>query len=189
MLTETRDLVRRDGWRMNCLRAAAAMRLPDCYIAAGFLRSAVWDALHEKPARTPLNDVDVVYYDPADLDPATEVRIEATLRARLPDVKWEVRNQARTHLRNHHAPYRDTEHAIAHWIETPTCVGIRLEPDGTLKVVAPHGIEANWSLRVSPNPVVAYPAALFNERVRQKRWLEVWPRLRVEWAREADAPT
>jgi uncharacterized protein len=189
MLGDTRNVICRDEWRMSCLRAAAALKLPDWYIAAGFVRSAIWDVLHEKPAPTPLNDVDVVYHDAADLDPAREARLEAALRARLPGVKWEVRNQARMHLRNHHPPYRDAEHAIAHWIETPTCVGVRLEPDGALTVVAPYGLEANWSLRVSPNPVVPYPAAVFNERVRGKRWPEIWPKLRIEWPREPDSPT
>lgn len=113
-LAGTCAVIRRDAWRMNCLRAAAAMRLPDWYIAAGFLRGAIWDALHDVTTVTPVNDVDVVYYDPADLDPAAEARIEADLRARLPGVAWEVRNQARMHLRNQHAPCRDTEHAIAH---------------------------------------------------------------------------
>lgn len=185
MLTNTSQLICRDAWRTKCLQAVESVRLPDWYIAAGFLRNAIWDALHAKSSRTPLNDVDVVYYDPVDLGTAAETQIEAILQAGLPDVKWAVKNQARMHLRNGHAPYRDSEHAIAHWIETPTCVGVSIEPDGGLRVVAPHGIRENWSLRVTRNPLVHYPAALFNERVRNKRWLEAWPGLQVEWAREA----
>lgn len=185
MLTPTIELIHGDAWRMECLRVVESIGLPDWYIAAGFLRNSIWDVLHAKPARTPLNDVDVVYYDPDDHDPAAEAKIEAVLHARFPGVKWEVRNQARMHLRNGHAPYRDSEHAIGHRIETPTCVGVRIGPDGRLKVVAPYGIAENWSLRVIPNPLIGYPAALFNARVQEKRWLEHWPKLRVEWALEA----
>jgi len=184
MLSRTIELIRGDAWRMDCLEVVRALRLPDWYIAAGFLRGAIWDAVHATPSRTPLNDVDVVFHAGGNLDPAVESRIEADLRASRPDVNWEARNQARMHVRNGHAPYRDSEDAIAHWIETPTCVGVRLEPDGRLTIVAPYGIEQNWSLRVAPNPVVHYPAALFNDRVRKKRWLERWPRLLIEWARD-----
>lgn len=184
MVTETEEVLRGDAWRMECLQAVESLHLPDWYVAAGFLRNAIWDLLHEKPERTSLNDVDVVYHDAADLSIKTEDDIQSLLRAIFPDANWEIRNQARMHLRNHHPPYRNTEHAIAHWPETQTCVGARIEPDGNLKIAAPYGIAENWSLRVTPNPVVPYPAALFNERMRSKRWLEHWPKLHVEWAKE-----
>jgi hypothetical protein len=90
------------------------------------------------------------------------------------------------HLLNGHAPYHDSAHAIAHWIEAPTCVGVRIGRDRRLEVVAPYGIAENWSLRVAPNPRIRYPAALFNQRVREKCWLEHWPRLRVDWPSETD---
>jgi len=184
MLAEIIQLIQSDTWRMECLEAVDALGLPDWYIAAGFLRNAIWDALHAKSARTPLNDVDVVYYDLGDHGTAAEAQIESVLRARGPTVTWEARNQARMHLRNGHTPYRDSAHAIAHWIETPTCVGVRIGRDRGLEIVAPYGLAENWSLRVAPNPRIRYPAALFTQRVREKRWLEYWPQLRVEWPSE-----
>jgi uncharacterized protein len=66
MHAETVELIQRDAWRMECLEAVESLGLPDWYIAAGFLRNAIWDALHDKSERTPLNDVDVVYYDGGD---------------------------------------------------------------------------------------------------------------------------
>jgi len=133
-----------------------------------------------------LNDVDVVYYDREDSGAVDEAQIEAALTARRPEVTWEARNQARMHLRNGHAPYRDSAHAIEHWIETPTCVGVRIGRGRELEIVAPYGLAENWSLRVTPNPRIRYPAALFNRRVREKRWLEHWPRLQVRWPSETD---
>lgn len=185
MLQRTVDLVRSDTWRMECLRAAASLDLPDWYLAAGFLRNAIWDVLHGRRSMTPLNDVDLVYFDPTDLRPATEAELEAALAATLPDAGWEVRNQARMHVRNGHPPYRDSQHAIAHWPEIPTCVGIRSQSGGGFVVAAPFGLEENWSLRVRPNRVEPFSPAVFNERVRRKRWLETWRRLQVEWAEEA----
>src|SRR5262245_2619384 len=179
MRAATIRLIERDAWRMLCREAVESLGLPDWYIAAGFLRNAIWDTLHDQSERSPLNDVDVIYYDRRGLGALAEGEIEAALKARCPGVTWEARNQARMHLRNGHAPYRDSAHAIAHWIETPTCVGIRIEPDGQLEIAEPYGLAENWSLRVAPNPRIRYPAALFNQRAREKRWLEHWPRLQV----------
>jgi len=170
---KTRELIRRDAGRMACLEAAAALCLPDWYLAAGFLRNAIWEEQHQKI--TPLYDVDVVYFDAVHLEPAAEQDAEKSLHILLPGIPWEVRNQAHMHLRNQHAPYRGAAHALAHGVETPTCVGIRLETPGQLTLVAPLGFEENWSLRVTPNPAVHYPARVYNERVRQKKWLELWP--------------
>lgn len=108
MLTDTVELIRSDPWRMECLRVVESVGLPDWYIAAGFLRNAIWDLLHAKPSRTTLDDVDVVYFDAIHLGTAAEAEIEATLRRRRPEVNWDVKNQARIHLRHGHAPYRDT---------------------------------------------------------------------------------
>jgi uncharacterized protein len=183
MLNKTIQLVRSDPWMLQCLRTVETMRLPDWYLASGFLRNAIWDFLHAKPSRTPLNDLDVVYFDPSDPTGAAEPQIEADLQTRMPAVNWQVKNQARMHLKSGHAPYRDGAHAVSHWPETPTCVAIRIEAHD-LKIAAPYGLEVNWSLRVTPNPLVPYPAALYNERIRSKRWLEHWPKLQVEWARD-----
>ena len=91
LVDRTIELVRADAWRMECLQAVCSLRLPDWYAAAGFLRNAIWDALHDKPDRTPLNDIDVVYYDsgiPLQVAEDQEVEIEAALRRLLPERPW-----------------------------------------------------------------------------------------------------
>jgi len=51
-------LVARQADVMRLLRSVEELALPDCWIGAGFIRNAIWDALH---GRTPncalLNDV------------------------------------------------------------------------------------------------------------------------------------
>jgi hypothetical protein len=56
-------LIEQDNVRIKALKSVASLSLPQCYIAAGFIRNLVWDSLHGKQAPTPLNDVDVIYYD------------------------------------------------------------------------------------------------------------------------------
>ncbi|HSC80630.1 MAG TPA: nucleotidyltransferase family protein, partial [Chitinolyticbacter sp.] len=92
-----------------------AQALPDGWIVAGFLRNLIWD--HRFGTRTGLNDVDVVYFDALDLGRARERQIEVLLAATVPQVCWQVRNQARMHLRHGHAPYRDCLDAVSRYPE------------------------------------------------------------------------
>ena len=177
-------LVAADGWMMAALGAVAGLGLPDCWIGAGFLRGAVWDRLHGYTERTPLDDIDVIYFDPAALDPAVDAALEWRLDARLPGLPWEVRNQARMHLRNGDAPYRDTADALTHWLETPTAVALRLNQAGALELLAPFGTGDLLDMVVRPTPHArahAHRLAAYRERVEKKNWSAKWPKMRVVW--------
>lgn len=164
---------------MKCLQVARSVDLPDWYLGAGFLRNAIWDYLHEKAVMTPLNDVDLVYLDAQDRDIiATESLVARRLADLCPEVEWEVRNQARMHLRHNHQPYESTTQALSNWVEIPTCVGVRLNHNDELELTAPFGLEHNWSLEVRINPDDPRPE-VFRERIRSKGWLEVWPGLKI----------
>jgi hypothetical protein len=173
------DLIAADPWMMDALRAVRALALPDWWIGAGFVRGKVWDALHGRAERTPLADVDVIYFDPADLRESTEDALQARLRTAMPGVTWSATNQARMHGFHGDAPYRDSVDALSRWTETATCVAVRLRDDGTLELAAPFGIDDLVGLVVRPTASGHARIDVFRERVREKRWLEKWPRLRV----------
>ena len=163
-----------------CLEAVAALGLPDCWIGAGFVRAPVWDALHGYSEPTPLDDIDVVYFDP-DSGDTREKPAETALAKALP-LPWSVINQARMHLYNEDPPYRDTGDALANWLETATAVALRLNPSGRLELLAPHGLEDLFALRVRPTPR-AREARMeaYRARLERKKWQEKWPRLIVDW--------
>lgn len=178
---KTAKLLKADKLRMTCLEAARQVNLPDWYLGAGFLRNAIWDHLHHKPVMTPLNDVDLVYYDAGNISLQAEQETEARLSNLCPGVTWEVRNQARMHERHGHAPYENTSQGIAQWVEVPTCVGVRLEANDQLTFTAPFGLAENWSLAVKINPNNPRPE-LFRQRIAAKQWLQIWPQLTIiEW--------
>ncbi len=175
-------LVAGDAWMMAALTAVAGLGLPDCWIGAGFLRGAVWDRLHGYGSRTPLDDIDVVYFDPKASDPAAEAALARRLGARLPDLSWEVKNQARMHLRNGDAPYGSCAEALAHWLETPTAVALRLNQAGGLELLAPFGTEDLLGLVVRPTPHARthkHRLAAYRARLEAKNWPAKWPKLRV----------
>ncbi|MBU6951169.1 nucleotidyltransferase family protein [Hahella sp. HN01] len=179
MEQDTIVLLKKDLLRMRCLAAARSLGLKDWYLAAGFLRNAIWDHLHKLAQATPLNDVDLVYFDSDDTSEERDKEIEAKLRKMVPGVKWEVKNQARMHLHHQHAPYQDTADAISHWVEVPTCVGVRLEHLDKFKFTAKFGLLENWSMQVRPNPDVRYAEDIFVSRVYGKRWHRIWPMLQI----------
>jgi hypothetical protein len=113
------ELVTAGPWRRRVLEAVAALDLPDCWIGAGFLRAPVWDFLHGFERPTPLDDIDVIYFDPAHREPQADQALEPRLEALAPGLPWSVRNQARMHERNGDQAYGSSADALGHWLETP----------------------------------------------------------------------
>ncbi|MDJ0981582.1 MAG: nucleotidyltransferase family protein [Kiloniellales bacterium] len=167
-------------WRLDALRAVAALGLPDCWIAAGFLRNPIWDRLHGYTEATPLNDLDVVYFDPEDRSKERDAALEQELLKLSPGLPWSVRNQARMHATNGDRPYTSTEDALRHWLETVSAVGIRLARTGELELLAPFGFDDIFALTVRPTPHARTkrPAA-YQARMAKKNWSAVWPRVKV----------
>ena len=182
-VAKTAALLQQDAWRWRCLQAVRDLHLPDGYIAAGFLRNAIWDAVHQQPT-TALNDIDVVFFEPNDTSLEREQALEAQLSLAIAGARFEVRNQARMHIKHQHAPYQSAADGIRRWVEQATCVGVRLRDDDQLEFVAPFGLALNWSLHVTLNPEFPQPA-LFCQRIRDKKWLTHWPLLHVQWPESA----
>lgn len=174
------DLIAGDPERRACLAAVAALDLPDCWIGAGFLRNPVWDHLHGFHAATPLNDIDVVYFDPKTPDPAREQVLEAELAERLPGRPWSVRNQARMHQRNGDRPYRSTADALTYWLETPTALAMRWQPDSGPEMLAPFGLDDLYALIVRPTAhAKAHRMTAYHARVTAKNFAKTWPKTKV----------
>ncbi|MBW4701019.1 nucleotidyltransferase family protein [Micromonospora sp. RL09-050-HVF-A] len=173
-------LIESDPAAMRVLRATAGLGLPDWWIGAGFVRNLVWDAISELPALPP-RDVDVAYFDPQERDPGVDVRTEAWAATVLPGVPWEIRNQARMHLRNRDGPYLDTLDAISRWPETATCIAVTLRGD-SVHLVCCHGAADLVGMVVRPSPAFDHAAgrAKVRERVTAKGWCGRWARLRLE---------
>ncbi|GAA2688256.1 hypothetical protein Apa02nite_034930 [Actinoplanes palleronii] len=184
MVMSERDVVgviESDPAAMSVLRAAAGLGLPDWWIGAGFVRNRVWDAISDQPV-LPERDVDVAYFDPQKPDPGEDTRAEARAMAILPGVPWEIRNQARMHVRNGDEPYTSTLDAISRWPETATCIAVTLRGD-SVHLVACHGIGDLVGMVVRPSPTFGNSVgrATVRARVEAKGWLTRWPGLRLEF--------
>lgn len=176
---QLKEILRTNAWSMDMLSVVRSVQLPDWVIGAGFVRNLVWDSLSAQK-RTKLSDVDVLYFDPSDLSKVREKEIEQALLKLRPKIPWSVKNQARMHIRNKTAAYRDTEDALRYWLETPTAVAAKLEPDVQLTILAPYGLQDLFQMIIRPTPAATYKMDQFNARVADKDWLEKWPSLKIE---------
>ncbi|QJC53952.1 nucleotidyltransferase family protein [Paenibacillus albicereus] len=159
---------------------------PGAWLAAGYIRNLVWDRLHGRAERTPLDDADVVYHDPRCTDEAAEKPWEQALAGARPGLRWSVKNQARMHHKNGDEPFRGVADAMSRWPETATAVGLRLTQDGRLEAIAPHGLSDLLAMRLRPSPLQR-DESLFGRRVAAKGWLERWPLVRLADERIADS--
>lgn len=174
-------LVKEDAWMMDILKAAGTLQLPDWWVCAGFVRSKIWDVQHGYTERTPLADIDVIYYDPGDLREEVEKSWEAQLKSRYPRIPWSVKNQARMHTVNNLPPYQSSTDGMSKFPETATALGLSLDGNGEVILAAPHGISDVIQLVLRPSPYfAAHPHLLpiYEKRIAGKNWQSIWSGLR-----------
>lgn len=169
--------IKGDEIRMKALRIAASLNLNDWCIGAGFVRNLIWDKLHHHSIATPLNDIDLIYFNKSNIVKEVDISFVDTLMIKS-DLPWSVKNQARMHLRNSDLPYHSTAHSMSHWVELETAIGVKLNNENQLELVAPFGLEVLFTNTITINPTRTKQAA-FKERIESKRWLELWPNLKV----------
>lgn len=174
------NLIEGDEWMIGVLKTARALNLPDWMIGAGFVRNKVWDYLHGYEDKTVIaSDIDFIYFDAAHIDEDKDKQMSEELK-RKTGVEWEVVNQAYTHKwHNRELPYKNTVNALAEWVETPTCVAVRLEDNDTLTLFSPHGINDLVNLIVRPSPAFLNDPDKLWGRVKGKEWEKKWPKLKI----------
>lgn len=170
--------IEQDPMRMLALRTAQSLALNDWCLAAGFVRNLVWDRLHGLTEATPLNDIDVIYFDPQDVTITTEKNLEQRLCA-VASLPWSVKNQARMHVLHNHSSYSSSSEAMSYWVETETVIGATLTPDGKVELVAPLGTAELFAFSITANPRHGSPEVML-ERAESKGWLTRWPRLQLK---------
>lgn len=171
-----------DDWMMEILRNVKSLNLPDWWVCAGFVRSKIWDTLHDFTERTPLSDVDVVYFDRSNLDEKIEKELEQKLKRLNPLIPWSVKNEARMHLANHIPPYSCSEDAISKFPETATALGLALDEQNHVVLTAPCGIHDVLNMRIKPTPFFSETqerAKIYEKRIVEKNWTSVWSKVTV----------
>lgn len=188
-------LVRSCPWFMEVLitvRDVSDELGTQCWVGAGVIRDLVWDTRYGRSRdRSPANfdgasvkDIDVVFFDPADLDPSRDIRAEAALVNRRPDLRWDATNQAAVHLWYEQRfgypvePLTSVIDGVATWPETATAVAVRFTGAGSIDIAAPLGLDdlINGVYRRNPRRV---SIAEYRRRIQRKNPEARWPGVRV----------
>lgn len=175
-------LVEEDEWMMDILETVDTLNLPDWWGCAGFVRSKIWDVLHGFDERTMLSDIDVIYFDPTNVNEIEEKKLEMQLKSVAPSIPWSVKNQARMHVKNNLSPYSSSIDGMANFPETATALGLTLDENKHIRLAAPHGISDVINLEVKPIPrfiTNEILASVYEERVREKNWIARWHKLKI----------
>lgn len=173
---ELKKIISQEKWLMDILFSVRELDLPDWYLAAGVIRNTVWDVLHGYSTRTPLNDIDLVYFDLKKR--VDEKKIEEKLKKIYPQYMFEVVNQAFTYESYAYKnKAKNTSEGIAQFIEIPTCVGVRLEMDDSLTICAPYGLGDLFTLHVKPISQQKEVLEWYEKRMKAKNWKKYWPKL------------
>jgi hypothetical protein len=140
---ELEAIVRAAPSLMRVLETSRELDLPDWLIVSGAVYQPVLNRLTGRDPDYGIKDYDLIYFDAADISYADLV---------------EVRNQARVHLwfegkfGEAYAPLSCSAEALERFVSPLFAVGVRLERDDALTVVAPFGLEDLFALRLAPNP-------------------------------------
>jgi len=176
------EIVRASPRLMRVLTTLRELDPPDWRVFSGAVYQSVWNAVTGRDPDYGVRDYDVGYFDPDTSWDAEDVLIKRVAAAFEPPLRdmVEVRNQARVHLW-FEGKFKEPYSALACTDEAPTrfvcpafAVGVRLEPDDRISVVAPLGLEDVFALRLRPNP--NRPLAAGWTRVTESakaRWPEV----------------
>jgi hypothetical protein len=179
-----KQLIYSNTWFMAILRTARECNLPDWFVGAGVIRNLAWDFLHGYRQPTPVADVDVAFFDPNDLSRDWDQEVQQELHRRLPQVPWEATNQAAVHLWYAQVfglaadPLSSSEEAIGTWPETATSVGVRLQSNNDLFIVAPFGLVDLFQMVLRRNPC-RVSLEQYRRRIMEKKIQSKWPKVRI----------
>jgi hypothetical protein len=177
-MAELAAFIQRQPEITQLLRLLDRLDLPDSWIGGGCIRGAVWDFLRGCRTCATCDDVDVIYFDPANARQERDKRIEASLCQSCPDVSWSVKNQARMHRRNGDLPYVSSADAVWHWPETSSAIAARFTA-GSIALMAPHGIDDLVNGVVRPTRAIEGRMHVYHRRITAKNWIRRWPGLTV----------
>ena len=146
---------------MEVLQAARAIDLPDWLLFSGAVYQRVLNALTGRDPDYGIKDYDLGYFDASDISYEAEdgvIRQVAAAFAPPFDALVVVRNLARVHawfegrFGEPYPPLGSSAEALERFVSATFAVGVRLEADDRMSIVAPFGLTDLFALRMRPNP-------------------------------------
>jgi hypothetical protein len=144
------SILRRSAPTMRVMRTIRDLELPDWLLFSGAVYQRVLNHLGGRDLDYGIKDYDIGYFDASDISyEAEDVVIRQVAAAFEPPLREmvEVRNQARVHVwfegkfGEPYAPLNGSAEAPARFVSPMFAVGVRLDPDDRMTIVAPYGLD------------------------------------------------
>ncbi|QTC91402.1 nucleotidyltransferase family protein [Brevundimonas goettingensis] len=173
------EIVRNYPDLMLVMTTVRSLDLPDWLIFSGSVYQSVWNDVTSREPGYGVNDFDLGYFDTDTSWDAEDVvikRVAAAFDEPLSS-RVEVRNQCRVPIwfkskfGEDYDPIANTAEALPRFVAPAFAVGVRLEGDDSITVVAPFGLEDAFDLIVRPNP----------NRPLAKDWSKIAAKVRTRW--------
>jgi hypothetical protein len=158
---------------------------PNACLVAGSVYQAFWNALTDRPVADGVKDYDLFYFDGGDLSYEAEDAVIQRAHALFADldVLIDVKNEARVHLwypqrfGGDYPQLEKVEDGIARFLVRSTCIGLMPQVGGTLRLIAPYGIEETRHGELRPNALWCPDIERF--RAKAQSYVDRWPWLRI----------
>ena len=178
------DIIRADPGLMHLLRRLRDLSLPQWRLVSGCLYQTVWNVLANRPRGTGIKDYDLIYFDAGDPSWGAEDAVIRRVAAATADCigPVETRNQARVHLwfpdrfGCTYPPLQSADESLRFYASIAHAVGVRLEHDDRLDVIAPFGLADVFSMLIRPNYALDNAPSHAAKAQRAKM---VWPEVTV----------
>ena len=177
-------IVRNDPDLMTVLTTVRGLGLNDWLLFSGAVYQAAWNDVTDRAPGYGVKDFDLGYFDEDvswDAEDAVIKRVAAAFEEPLRS-RVEARNQRRVSewfeekFGEPYSPIKDTAEALTRFVAPAFAVGVRLEGDGQITVVAPFGLDDVFNMVIRPN----HSRALAKDWERvTARALERWPELTI----------
>jgi len=180
-----RGIIRATPLLVDVLDRLPALALSDTWLVSGAIYNTVWSHLTGRPPLTGINDVDLFYFDAADLSYEAEdraIKHADQIFAGLP-LPVQLRNQARVHLwyperfGEAYPALSSSREAIDRFASVTHAVGARLDGAGEIELYTPFGLDDLFSFRIVPNRRMNNRAT---HEKKAERARSVWPEIVVE---------
>ena len=168
---------------VELLRRLPTLGLTDCWLVAGCIFQALWNAQADRDAAAGVKDYDIFYFDSADLSYEAEDSAIGRVRAAIADlgITFDLKNQARVHLwyrQRFGHPYprlTSAQDGIKRFLIAGSCIGVAPRATGH-EVYAPYGLTDAFDGILRPNPLTREPASF---RAKAESYRARWPHLRI----------